>query len=106
MLSKFFLERPVFAWVIAISHGVGVIAIYNLPVCQYPEMAPPSISHFLILPLNVSPNRGKQRYAIIEHKMTGLDNLITFVLERFGRRPLGIDLRPATDVILPGPKSK
>ena len=45
MLSKFFLDRPVFAWVIAIIiMAVGVIAIYNLPVSQYPEMAPPSIA--------------------------------------------------------------
>ena len=45
MLSKFFLERPVFAWVIAIIiMAVGVIAIYSLPISQYPDMAPPSIS--------------------------------------------------------------
>ena len=45
MLSKFFLDRPVFAWVIAIIiMSVGILAIYNLPVSQYPQMAPPSIA--------------------------------------------------------------
>ena len=44
MLSKFFLDRPVFAWVIAIIMMVaGGLAIYNLPISQYPPIAPPSI---------------------------------------------------------------
>ena len=44
MLSKFFLERPVFAWVIAIIIMlVGALAIYSLPISQYPPIAPPSI---------------------------------------------------------------
>ncbi|HOG08631.1 MAG TPA: efflux RND transporter permease subunit, partial [Syntrophales bacterium] len=51
MLSKFFLDRPVFAWVIAIViMAVGGIAIYNLPVSQYPEMAPPSIAIYSSYP--------------------------------------------------------
>ena len=45
MLSRFFLDRPVFAWVIAIILMVlGCLAIYNLPISQYPPIAPPSIS--------------------------------------------------------------
>ena len=45
MLSKFFLNRPVFAWVIAIvMMTAGGLAIYNLPVSQYPPIAPPSIA--------------------------------------------------------------
>jgi len=41
MLSNFFLERPVFAWVIAIVIMlVGALAIYNLPVSQYPPSHP------------------------------------------------------------------
>jgi len=40
MLSKFFLERPVFAWVIAIVMMVlGGLSIYNLPISQYPPTA-------------------------------------------------------------------
>ena len=45
MLSRFFLDRPVFAWVIAILlMVVGCLAIYNLPVSQYPPIAPPAIA--------------------------------------------------------------
>ncbi len=44
-MSRFFLDRPVFAWVIAIAMMLGgALAIYNLPVSQYPPIAPPSIS--------------------------------------------------------------
>jgi len=44
MLSKFFLDRPVFAWVIAIIIILaGLLAIHNLPISQYPAIAPPSI---------------------------------------------------------------
>jgi HAE1 family hydrophobic/amphiphilic exporter-1 len=45
MLSNFFLDRPVFAWVIAIIMMLaGGLAIVNLPVSQYPNIAPPSIA--------------------------------------------------------------
>lgn len=45
MLSKFFLDRPVFAWVIAIIIMLaGGLAIHTLPISQYPPIAPPSIA--------------------------------------------------------------
>jgi len=51
MLSRFFLKRPVFAWVIAIILMIaGVLAIYNLPISQYPPIAPPSIAITAVYP--------------------------------------------------------
>lgn len=45
MPSKFFLERPVFAWVVAIATmAVGLLSIHSLPISQYPPIAPPSIA--------------------------------------------------------------
>jgi len=45
MLSRFFLKRPVFAWVIAIILMVAAaLAIYNLPISQVSPIAPPSIA--------------------------------------------------------------
>ncbi|MCI5138801.1 MAG: hypothetical protein D3922_10385, partial [Candidatus Electrothrix sp. AR1] len=45
MLSKFFLERPVFAWVIAIIiMALGALSIYQMPIAQYPPIAPPAIA--------------------------------------------------------------
>ena len=44
-MPQFFIERPVFAWVIALFIVLaGVIAIPQLPVAQYPSVAPPSVS--------------------------------------------------------------
>ena len=50
-MPQFFIERPVFAWVIAIFIVLaGVIAIPQLPVERYPTVAPPSVSIFAVYP--------------------------------------------------------
>ena len=44
-MSRFFIDRPIFAWVIAIAIMLaGILAIPNLPIAQYPDIAPPTIS--------------------------------------------------------------
>ena len=44
MLSRFFVDRPIFAWVIAIVIMLaGALSIFNLPVSQYPNIAPPQV---------------------------------------------------------------
>ncbi|MBF0412836.1 MAG: efflux RND transporter permease subunit [Desulfamplus sp.] len=77
MLSKFFLKRPVFAWVIAIIlMFAGGLAIYNLPVSQYPPIAPPSISIEAFYPGASAETVENTVTQIIEQKMTGLDNML------------------------------
>ena len=77
MLSKFFLNRPVFAWVIAIIIMlVGVLAIYNLPISQYPPIAPPSIYIRTMYPGASAETVENSVTQIIEQKMTGLDNML------------------------------
>ena len=77
MLSKFFLERPVFAWVIAIIiMAAGLIAIYNLPISQYPPIAPPSISISASYPGASAITVENSVTQVIEEKMTGFDNLL------------------------------
>ena len=50
-MSKYFIERPIFAWVIAmLIMLVGVIAVRGLPIEQYPQIAPPTISVNAIYP--------------------------------------------------------
>ena len=50
-MSRFFLDRPVFAWVIAIAMMLaGGLAIVKLPISQYPPIAPPSISISAVYP--------------------------------------------------------
>ncbi len=77
MLSKFFLDRPVFAWVIAIvMMTAGALAIYNLPISQYPPIAPPSIAVDSFFPGASAETVENTVTQIIEQKMTGLDNML------------------------------
>jgi len=77
MLSKYFLERPVFAWVIAIIiMAAGALAIYSLPISQYPPIAPPSISISTYYPGASAETVENSVTQIIEQKMTGFDKLL------------------------------
>ena len=77
MLSKFFLDRPVFAWVIAIILMVaGALAIYQLPVSQYPPIAPPSIAITAFYPGASAETVENSVTQLIEQKMTGFDKML------------------------------
>ena len=77
MLSRFFLDRPVFAWVIAIAMMLGgALAIYNLPISQYPPIAPPSIGIRAFYPGASAKTVEDSVVQIIEQKMTGLDRML------------------------------
>ena len=77
MLSKFFLERPVFAWVIAIVMMVaGGLAIHGLPISQYPPIAPPSIAITAYYPGASAETVENSVTQIIEQKMTGFDKML------------------------------
>ena len=77
MLSRFFLDRPVFAWVIAIvMMTAGVLAIYNLPVSQYPQIAPPAIAIDAFFPGASAETVENTVTQVIEQKMTGLDDML------------------------------
>ena len=77
MLSRFFLERPVFAWVIAIILMVaGLLAIHTMPVSQYPPIAPPSIAVTAFYPGASAETVENSVTQIIEQKMTGFDSML------------------------------
>ena len=77
MLSRFFLDRPVFAWVIAIIiMAGGGLAIYNLPIAQYPPIAPPSIAITAFYPGASAETVENSVTQIIEQKMTGFDRML------------------------------
>ncbi|MBI9083611.1 MAG: efflux RND transporter permease subunit [Desulfobacterales bacterium] len=76
-MSKFFLDRPVFAWVIAIvMMTAGGLAIYNLPISQYPPIAPPAIAIEAFFPGASAETVENTVTQIIEQKMTGLDAML------------------------------
>ncbi len=77
MLSRFFLNRPVFAWVIAIiMMALGILAIYKMPISQYPPIAPPSISITAYYPGASAETVENTVTQVIEQKMTGLDGML------------------------------
>lgn len=75
-MSRFFIDRPIFAWVIAIIMMLaGLLAIKTLPVAQYPAIAPPEISISATYPGASAQTVQDTVTQIIEQKMNGIDNL-------------------------------
>ncbi len=73
-MSEFFIERPIFAWVVAILIMLaGVGAITRLPVTQYPEVAPPTIAVAGMYPGASAQTVQDSVVQIIEQQMNGLD---------------------------------
>jgi HAE1 family hydrophobic/amphiphilic exporter-1 len=100
MLSKFFLKRPVFAWVIAIViMAVGLLSIYNLPISQYPPIAPPSIAIDAFYPGASAETVENSVTQLIEQKMTGFDNLlyISATSDSAGASRIELTFKPGTD---------
>nr|HPG70588.1 efflux RND transporter permease subunit [Syntrophales bacterium] len=100
MLSRFFLDRPVFAWVIAIIiMAGGGLAIYNLPIAQYPPIAPPSIAITAFYPGASAETVENSVTQIIEQKMTGFDRMLylTATSDSSGSCRLELIFAPGTD---------
>lgn len=77
MLSRFFVDRPIFAWVIAIVIMLaGALSIFNLPVSQYPNIAPPQVRINATYPGANAETMSRTVTQIIEQNMTGLDGLM------------------------------
>ncbi len=75
-MAQFFINRPIFAWVIAIVVMLaGVLSISNLPVSQYPEVAPPSVSISATYPGASAQTVQDTVVQIIEQNLTGIDNV-------------------------------
>ena len=100
MLSNFFLDRPVFAWVIAIMMIVaGGLAIHNLPISQYPPIAPPSIAIDAFYAGASAETVENSVVQIIEQKMTGFDKLLymSATSDASGAGRIELTFAPGTD---------
>ncbi len=100
MLSRFFLERPVFAWVIAIILMVaGCLAIFSLPISQYPPIAPPSIAITAFYPGASAETVENSVTQIIEQKMTGFDQMLylSATSDSAGAARVELTFAPGTD---------
>jgi HAE1 family hydrophobic/amphiphilic exporter-1 len=100
MLSRFFLQRPVFAWVIAIILMVGGgLAIHTLSISQYPPIAPPSIAISATYPGASAETVENSVTQIIEQKMTGFDKMLYLSAssDSSGSSRIELTFAPGTD---------
>jgi multidrug efflux pump len=78
-MPQFFIDRPVFAWVIPILICIiGVIALNNLGVDSYPEIAPPQVTVQATYPGASASTMETTVTQVIEQQLTGIDNLLYF----------------------------
>jgi multidrug efflux pump len=78
-MPRFFIDRPIFAWVIAILITLaGTVAIFNLPIAAYPQIAPPQVSISATYPGASAEVLEKTVTSVIEQQLTGVDNLLYF----------------------------
>ncbi len=78
-MPQFFIDRPVFAWVIAILITLGgVLAVRTLPAEAYPDVAPPQVSINAVYPGANADTVERTVIQVIEQQLTGIDNLMYF----------------------------
>ena len=76
-MSRFFIDRPIFAWVMAILVMlIGIISVINLPIEQYPAIAPPTVTVSASYPGANAETVENSVVQIIEQRMKGLDGLM------------------------------
>jgi multidrug efflux pump len=99
-MSNFFIDRPIFAWVIAILIALGgVIALSNLGVESYPSIAPPQVEISASYPGADAATVEKSVTQVIEQQLTGIDHLMYFSSTSSNNGGVGITLtfEPGTD---------
>src|SRR5258708_22128949 len=81
-MSKFFIDGPIFAWVIAIVlMMIGALAIVTLPIAQYPSIAPPAVAITVTFPGASADTVQSTVVQVIEQQLSGLDHLLYFSSE-------------------------
>ena len=78
-MARYFIDRPIFAWVIAIILMLaGILAIRSLPIAQFPEIAAPKVTVATSYPGADAQTLENTTTQIIEQQMKGIDNLSYF----------------------------
>ena len=99
-MARFFIDRPVFAWVISIIIMLaGALSIFKLPIAQYPEVAPPSVSISANYPGASAQTVQDTVIQIIEQGLTGIDNVqyMSSTSESSGRGEVTLTFLAGTD---------
>ncbi|MCH1919878.1 efflux RND transporter permease subunit [Shewanella sp. A3A] len=99
-MARFFIDRPIFAWVIAILIMLmGVLSIRSLPVAQYPQIAPPTVVVSATYPGASAKTVEDSVTQVIEQRMTGLDHMryITSSSDSFGNAQVTVTFNAEAD---------
>src|SRR3982751_4565859 len=99
-MSRIFIDRPIFAWVIAIIIMLaGLGSIYSLPVEQYPDIAPPNVNIRANFPGASAQTLENSVTQVIEQQLKGLDGLLYFsaASSSNGAVPIPVSCAPGAD---------
>jgi len=102
-MAQFFIDRPIFAWVIALFILVaGGVAMTQLPIAQYPPVAPPSIIVSVVYPGASAQTLEDSVISVIEREMNGSPGLIYMesVAQANGTGTLTLSFEPGTNADL------
>jgi hydrophobe/amphiphile efflux-1 (HAE1) family protein len=99
-MSRYFIDRPIFAWVIAIVLMLfGVLAIRSLPISQFPAIAPPAVTITATYPGADAETLERTTTQIIEQQLRGIDNMRYFSAQTSsaGRATITVTFEQGTD---------
>jgi multidrug efflux pump len=99
-MPRFFIDRPIFAWVISILILVaGALSLTKLPVAQYPSIAPPSVAITATYPGASAETLQDTVTTVIEQQLNGIDGLLYMasVSQSSGQATITIYFEPGTD---------
>ena len=102
-MAKFFIDRPIFAWVIALFVMVlGAVSITQLPIAQYPSVAPPTIVISAAYPGASAQTLEDSVLAVIEREMNGAPRLayMEAVSQANGSGSITLSFEPGTNADL------
>ncbi|MCO3582485.1 multidrug efflux RND transporter permease subunit [Pseudomonas aeruginosa] len=102
-MTQFFINRPVFAWVIALFIVLGgVIAIPQLPIARYPSVAPPSVTLYARYPGATPQTLNDSVVSLVERELSGVKNLLYFEssVDTSGSAQITATFKPGTDTEL------
>src|SRR3954453_7375857 len=101
MLSRFFIDRPIFAWVISIVITLaGAVGLFALPIAQYPEITPPTVEVSAVYPGANARVVADTVAAPIEQAVNGVEGMIYMSSQcaNDGSYTLTVTFKPGSDL--------
>lgn len=99
-MPQFFIERPIFAWVVALGITLlGLLSLPSMPVSQYPEVAPPSVSITATYPGASADDVASSVASVIENELNGAKGLLYYesVSDSYGQTEITATFESGTD---------